>query len=137
MTDYRYACFDGGQQVQVTSLTDSDDDWRNMYLVQLAFYDRRTVEEARLEEPDVPQLGGIHNQQDTNSPIVRTPITVSDDSRHSLGQAPSERDIEEVDDEVFWAEWLEELQSETELGQPSREDDLEDEDGEHDIEDEQ
>ena len=70
-------------------------DWRNTYLVQVALYDSGTTALSRMEQPNVPQLGSVREdatqQQDTDSPIVRTPLTVSDN-------------IAEVDDDDSCAE---------------------------------
>ena len=89
ITDYHYFHDDDALMVNMDALTK---DWRNTFLIQFAFYDTSTTAMARMDEPTVPQLGGVREdvlqQQDTNSGIVRTPITVSDD-------------ITEVDDDDF------------------------------------
>ena len=127
-----YSQFDDTNAVSIERDLDQPRNWHRLYSVQFHLYDKAHIEQLREEDSATPQLGG--HSQDNNpqppSPIVRTPITVTDSPPSSLGQPASSHNDDgdgdgndddnqtDISDEVFWQEWLAECRSE--LAEDSR-----------------
>ena len=120
--DLCYAQFAHDDAVDISKDLEQARTWHKLFAVQFHLYDAACVERVREEDHGTPQLGGLSRSHLTPSPspIVRTPITVTDSPPHSVGQPPSTPDgnngdyddaQSDISDEVFWQDWLAECSS--------------------------
>ena len=84
--------------------------WSQVRLVQFHLYDQMLANTILDDDAELSRTEGNLPQEIPQEQVeVRTPITVTPGS--SIGQAPSDRDDESVGDDVFWAQWMEEMKS--------------------------